>query len=256
MRKVRKQSDRLIKELLELRNSRKQSLDDFNFNFLLNFGDHCRLMHSNIGKDKNKEFYEVAYRQYFVFLVSSWETFFRDLFVYIYTRDIKSTEKLLEKMNIPSDYIVQNDVTLVELLSKSFNFQSIDDLESAYDSMWKENFLVSICETNLSTIGVNGKVSRDFCISSLFPDWHTVILKIFSIRHKIVHDSNYRIEPEPKFMQKAEVVFLLIPQLVTYLVAQRYQLKHTVMSDGKVSVPYIFSIDDVLSDPADWKVVK
>ena len=190
MRKVRKQTGKIVDELLSLRDSRK-SIDEFNFTFLTNFSDNSRLMHVFVGEDRN-ELFDVAFRQYLVFLVSCWETFFRDLFVYVNTRDPDSIVKLIDQMKVNEDILDLSKITLPELLSKSFNFQNINDLESAYNSLWGANFLESVCETKTEVCGVNGKVASGFSVNSLFGDWHSTITKAFNIRHKIVHDASYR----------------------------------------------------------------
>ncbi len=190
LKKVRKKTDKLIDELLSLRESRK-SIDDFNFSFLTNFSENSRLMHSTINQnDKDSGLFNIAYRQYFVFLVSCWETFFRDLFVFVYTRVPYSIKLLLEKMKITDDAHDLSTISLAELLSKSFNFQNLSDLEVAYNSLWKSNFMESICNTETGICGVDGKVSEGFSTGLLFPDWHSLIHEAFGIRHKVVHDAN------------------------------------------------------------------
>ena len=253
MAKFRKQTSHLIEELINLRNSRS-SIDDFNFNFLKNFSENSQLMHFHLQKDKNADsLLEVAHRQYFVFLVSCWETFFRDLFIFINSNDVESIERLLTTMNISEKSPELKNITLVELLSKSFNFQNISDLESAYSNLWSEDFLESICTTETALCGLNGKVSEKFCISKIFPDWRELIDISFEIRHKIVHDANYRPKNDFDLIQKAEALFLILPQIVTYLVAKRYKLKYMALSDGELTVPYIFTMKDILA--TDWKVL-
>lgn len=254
MKKIKNPSDKLIREILSLRNSRK-SLDDYTFNFLLNYGDHCRLIHfllTKINKKKDEDIYNAAYRQYFVFLVSSWETFFRDLFVYVYAKDQESIKKLLENIN-HSEQTEMQDISSSELLSKCFNFQNLEDIEHAYNAMWGNNFLKTICEKEIKDIGIDGRIAKDFSLNTLFPDWHVLLQQAFSIRHNIVHDANYRIEPDKNFVQKVEVIFLLIPQLASYSIANKYNFKRVVMSNGEYAVPYIFSIKDILS--SDWYIV-
>lgn len=252
MIKVRRQTDKIVDELLSLRDSRK-SIDDFYFAFLTNFSDNSRLMHVFVAKDRN-ELFDVAFRQYLVFLVSCWETFFRDLFVYVNTKDSVSVEKLIDQMKVRESTLDLSKITLPELLSKSFNFQNINDLESAYDSFWGSNFLESVCETKTEVCGLNGRVVSGFSISLSFEDWHSTILKVFNIRHKVVHDASYRPEIDVPFMQQAEVIFLLIPQLATHFVAERFGIKRVALSNGEFSVPYIFLVNDVISD--DWEIVE
>ena len=212
-------------------------------------------MHSFVtsGSD-NKELLAIVYRQYYVFLVSCWETFFRDVFVYVHTQDERLTESLLEKMKPAIDTFNDDDIALPELLSKSFNFQNINDLEEAYDEVWGTNFLKHICSMDIGPCGVNGKVSGEFVVDNLFDDWHNDIIKTFSIRHKVVHDANFRPEVDIQFIQKAEAIFLLIPQIATQFIAERFNLKRIVFTKGEHCVPYIFTVSDILAN--DWQVVE
>ena len=254
MRRIRKKTDRIVDELLALRISRK-SIDDFFFSYQVNFYENCRLMHSYIDSDsETKELFPVAYRQYYVFLVSCWETFFRDVFVYVHTKDENIVERLLENMKPAIDTFEESDIAIPELLSKSFNFQNINDLEEAYNGMWGSCFLKHVCSTDIGHCGINGQVTNGFVVETLFNDWRDVINKTFSIRHQVVHDANYRPKIDIEFIQKAEALFLLIPQVATHLIANKFNLKRIAFSNGEFSVPYIFTVSEILSN--DWEVVE
>jgi len=254
LRRIRKITDKLIDELIALRDSRK-SIDDFFFSHQVNFYENCRLMHSFLKSGgENKELLAIAYRQYYIFLVSAWETFFRDVFVYIHTQDEMIAESLLGKMKPAIDTFDDENITLPELLSKSFNFQNITDLEEAYDEVWGTNFLNHICSTDIGPCGINGNISGGLVVDDLFDDWRDYIIKTFSTRHKVVHDANFRPAIDIKFIQKAEAVFLLIPQIATQLIAERFNLKRVAFTNGEHSVPYIFTVSEMLAK--DWQVVE
>lgn len=254
MRRIRKKKEKLVDELINLRDSRK-SIDDFLFSHQTNFYENCRIMHSFVANDSdNRELLAIAYRQYYVFLVSSWETFFRDLFVYVYTLDEKLLDCLLKNMTPKIHKFDDDDIELPELLSKSFNFQNLNDLEDAFDKLWGSNFLKNICSTDIGPCGINGQVSNGLIMNNIIDDWHDIVIKTFSIRHKVVHDANFRPEVNIKFIQKAEAVFLLIPQVATHFVAEKFSLKRFVLSNGKHSVPYIFTVSEILAN--DWQVVE
>lgn len=253
MRKIRKKTDKLIDELIALRDSRK-SIDDFLCSHKINFYENCRLMHSFVINGSSREFLVIAYRQYYVFLVSCWETFFRDVFVYVHTQDEGLTEGLLKKMKPDIETFNNDDISLPELLSKSFNFQNIDDLEDAYYDIWGTNFFKYICSTDIGPCGINGKISGGFVMDNLFTNWHEDIIKVFSIRHKVVHDANFRPEIDIQFIQKAEAIFLLIPQIATQLIAKKFSLKRIVLQKDKHRVPYIFTVSEILAN--DWLIIE
>ncbi|MCL1078611.1 hypothetical protein D5R81_11920 [Parashewanella spongiae] len=253
MKKIRKKTDKLVDELIDLRSSRK-SIDDFCSSHQINFYENCRLMHSFVSNDeKNKDLLIIAYRQYYVFLVSCWETFFRDVFVYIHTKNENLTNRLLKKMKPAADTFDECDIALSELLSKSFNFQNVKDLEEAFDDLWGGSFLQNICTTDIGTCGISGQVSGEFVVNNFFDDWHEVVNKTFSIRHKVVHDANYRPEVDIQFIQKAEAIFLLIPQVATHFIAQKFSFKRIAFSKNGQYLPYIFTVSEILSD--DWVVI-
>lgn len=94
-------------------------------NFLQNIYDNSILMHSIIANENNtKTLVTIESRQYSVFLVSCWETFFRDIFVYVYSIDKKSLSKLVNKFKPFKKNDSRNEIELAELLSESFNFQN------------------------------------------------------------------------------------------------------------------------------------
>lgn len=250
MKKVRKITTKLAEELLSLRSNRK-SIDEYLYSFLDNFHENCKLTHSLIVKGKTAEnIYKAAFRQYFVFLVSCWETYFRDVFVYIHSRDEELTAQLVERMIITTNTDNDFDITLPELLSKSFNFQNINDLEDAYNGLWGGDFLRHVCTSGIAPCGINGKFFPALSVESIITDWRDIIDEVFSIRHKAVHDANFRPEINIELIQSAEILFLLIPQFSSHMLAHKFKLPYILMSDGETSAPYIFSIQDILAD--DW----
>jgi hypothetical protein len=255
MKNIRKETDRLRNELINLRNSRK-SISEFSDNFLKNYSDNCRIVHFVLNSEKaSKSILLTASRQYFVFLVSSWETYFRDTFVYIYTLDEKLLEELLKHVLKHSKHeFTTQTISLPELLSKNFNFQNLDDIKTSFNELWKGDFLEYVCTETTEICGFNGEFHHGFSINQLFEDWKEIIETSFDIRHKVVHDANYRLKLDPKFIQKSEALFLMIPQFVTYFLGKRFNLNLILLSDGKFVAPYIFSIQDILAD--DWEIVE
>lgn len=249
--KPRKVTDKLRGELLALKNSRG-TIDDFCTNYLGNFSDNAKSTHFSLtGSSLVKS---VAYRQYFVFLISSLETFFRDIFIYVHSIDAELMDKLLEKFENTEKLNNSEEFSSIEVLSKSFNFQNVNDLELAFDQLWGGSFLDVICDASISPCGFNGKVFQSVCVKNMMPAWRDVFNKTFSIRHKVVHDANYRPDNNMKLAQEAELVFLLIPQITTYVLAKKYKLKSVFLNCSGKEYPYIFSIHDMLAE--DWVVVE
>ncbi|EQA5669460.1 HEPN domain-containing protein [Cronobacter malonaticus] len=254
MRKIRKTKPHIIEELKLLRETRKP-FEGFTFTFLKNISEHCNLMHSLILKESDKKaLFKIAYRQYFVSLVSCWETYFRDVFVYVHSRDNVLTNRLLEKMEVDASSYDSSDITLPELLSKSFNFQNLNDLEQAYNGLWGDDFLQKICTLDFAPCGFNGKIATKMIAENLIPNWRIILEKTFRTRHRVVHDANFRPEIDINLIQKAEAIFLLIPQLSSIMITKKLNLNYTLISKNDAKFPYIFSMHDILAN--DWHIIE
>ena len=243
--KHRKITDKLRAELLALKTSRG-TIDDFCSNYLSNFSENAQVMHFAL--KGTQAINSVAYSQYFVFLVSSLETFFRDIFIYIHSVDAELMDKLIEKFKITERLPNSEELTSIEVLSKSFNFQNLNDLESAFDQVWGGRFLYTVINTSISPCGFNGKVFQHVCAKNHFPSWKNILSETFSIRHKVVHDANFRPESNMELARQAESLFLLLPQITTLVVAKKYKLKSVFLKSNGNDCPYIFSIHDILAE--------
>lgn len=249
--KPRKVTSRLKDELIQLKDSRG-TIDDLYLNYLNNFSENAKLIHFSL--KGSTLIRSVARRQYLVFLISSIETFFRDLFIYVHSVDDELMNKLLRKFKNLDNYYSLEELSLIEVLSKSFNFQNINDLEIAFDQLWGISFLETICNSSINPCGFNGKVFQTLCISAMFPDWKSIFNEVFAIRHKVVHDANFRPNDITELVQKAEALFLLIPQLTIFLIVEEYKLPSIFLKTEDSTLPYIFSIHDILAE--DWYMVE
>lgn len=250
----RKLTPKLKRELVELRESRK-SIDEYYFNFLSNFYEISKFIHLQIDNRIPKSMFAVAYRQYISFLISIWETFFRDIFVFLCSNEKSIENKFINKLKIKKAKIDNLSRTeIIELISKCYNFQDIRDINLAFSIILQEDFLTNISEYKIPYWGISGKVAKDFQLKKLDRKWKENLEKTFEIRHKIIHDANFRPEINIKFIQNAEVLFLLIPQIFSIEISLKYSLKHIYLHNKKgENCPAIFTIKDILSE--DWEVV-
>lgn len=253
MKEIRKQSKKLEKELINLKTNRK-SIDEFLLNFLQNIYDNSILMHSIIANENNtKTLVTIESRQYSVFLVSCWETFFRDIFVYVYSIDKKSLSKLVNKFKPFKKNDSRNEIELAELLSESFNFQNLKDIRKPFDILWDSDFLQYICSKEFEYIGMNGKIASGFSIDSLFPNWNKIINNAFETRHKVIHYANFRPIINFHTIQQTEALFVIFPQVMALLLIKKYGFKTSFFSVDYPRIPYLFSIKDILA--TDWGII-
>lgn len=254
MKPIRKQTEKLLGELRLLRDSRK-SIDVYNYNFLTNFYDCCKFMHLQISNKVGMPMLNTAYRQYCILLISCWETFFRDVFVLVHTKDEELLKQLVVTLKNYHEalHLKPDDISSSELVSKCFNFQNIDDLNNAFSTLIGSDFLDYVCKQVIPSCAIKGKHTTNFSIEGLFADWREILTNGFTIRHNVVHDANYRPIFDIKMIQKVEALFLLIPQVATYFIATRFNLPLICMVSGDCNFgPALFVVNDILAD--DWEV--
>ncbi len=251
-----KVTDKLIKQMLELRHSRN-NIEHYNFNFLINISRYAALIHRIIEIRLEEELFKVAVSQYLVCLVSCWETFFRDTFLFITSNDEDFRKKISSLVGIKSDALDENLYN--ELLSKYFNFQNFDDIESSFSPIFVGNMFFTITNYVFPHLGINGQIAGDFCYESVFPNSLDSVKQVYEERHKIVHDANYRHILHNKFVQQIEATFIIFPQIFTIWMSEKYNLplmattinvqnsNNNLVEQTEISVPYLFTIKEMLS---------
>lgn len=271
MKIKKKLKEKLIKELLELRNSRNK-IENFTNNFVLNFAYRhsfiSKLLEGYKSKSLNDKItLEVASSYYLSSLVTCWETYFRDIFVFVCDIDVKIQDKIkliLEEKNILLDKIEEQNISIGEFMSKQYNFQDLSQLTEALNYIFDEEF------DNISDYVYLAMNREDYFSNINFlMYWYykdkenfgknidETIQKIFEIRHKVTHDANYRFKINSEFMTKVDDCMFLIPQFISQLICEKYNLerrmakldkdKNLIIGREKEegAVPIIFTIKDL-----------
>lgn len=260
--KKRRLTPKLLDQLSELRNTR-ESIDRYYLNFLVNAAKYANFVHYVLEFKPDNETLQIPIIQYISSLVSCWETFFRDVFIFMTSIDTAFMNDICNKLNIDSSTYKNliDDDTFSEFLSKSFNFQSIDEIESAFEFIFNKHMFSIIGSYEIPNLFIRGRFKKDFCINKLFPEWEADIFKAFDERHKITHDANYIkcINIDKRFIQSVETIFVIFPQVLSIWLASKYNLSYTTMlmnteqltiskdNDNSNSYPYLFIIDDLIS---------
>ncbi len=257
-----KMTVRLNKQIKELQNSRN-NIEDYSFNFLINIYRHSALIHELIKIRLKTDLLEVATSQYIISLVSCWETFFRDSFVFVASKDENFRKEIVKLVDVKQEVVesLERDNLMADLLSKSFNFQNFEDVESSFSPIFKKQMFTTIGNHIFDNLGLNGQIATDFCYEVIFPNYIEPIKQVYEERHKITHDANYRSNLGIDLLQKAEASFVVFPQLFTIWMSNKMGLPLTTSDNeiqgsvkrSKVVVPYIFTIKDILA--TDWVVV-
>lgn len=262
-------------EIKEYRDTRKENLDnDFMLtitcNILNNLGDRNNFIHEQLDKYKSekKELdknLRVSTGLYICSLITCWETFFRDLFIFISNHDSAINQRLETELNSE----IPLDLTVGEFYARKYNFQNLTQTREAFDYILQRETIE--LSDYFSNEVFNGLLFVEYAM--IFKWIHEGNLKkkidetlnsAFGIRHRVTHDANYLIEYDPILLAEIECVFQMIPQFFISHFAIKYSQKRIVFNkDGKYiritdnptedEVPYIFNVKDFMTN--DWQVV-
>lgn len=232
---------RKLIELKEYRESRKETEDnDFmltiTMNLISNLGDRNNFIHQQLNEYKNQKKkldknLKIITGLYICSLITCWETFFRDLFIFLCNTDIEIKNRLSSMLTEE----IPLDLTIGEYHARKFNFQNLRQTREAFDYIFQRE---TIHITDYFTQDVfNGILHADYAIifkwihEGTFKEKVNKILeKGFNIRHKVTHDANYLIDFDSKLLSQIESIFQVIPQFFTASFAKKYSQKRIVFN--------------------------
>jgi hypothetical protein len=257
-----------IKKLNDIRNRRKTRFkgnrNDYFTSILFNLMDQYCTRISYIRKIKKlyekKEINYVEFKHavgfYVCSLITCWETFFIDIFIFMCNNELQITE--LD--NKDQKNILDEDISLGEYYARNYNFQNLESIKKAFDFVFKEN-KNDITDYLLNNLD-NYIVSKDYAILIKWDSKNVLNTKLldilseaFDIRHLVIHDANYKIEYNPKLLTEIEIALICIPQLFLHKNAIKYNQKRIVFNETGIytyltdcpkdnEYPYIFTASD------------
>lgn len=228
----------LLKELAELKNNRT-SFNDFSVSYLLNVFSRYNLMHHILKESdfkKDKQSIPIAAGQYISSLVTCWETYFRDIFVYVVDQDPNKKSEIgdfLIQKGMSTQELENANLNLSDYGSKQYNFQDLNDTCSALNFLLNENknritdfidgLLENVCfaEPNFLLYWMHEK-------KDISQELYSILEEGFEIRHKVIHDANFSYQIEPNFISAFEDCMVIFPQLISILLAEKYNAKRPV----------------------------
>lgn len=234
---------KVVNEIIELRDSREDVLN-FMTNFLENVGLRYNFIHDLLKDYKAKEQksnqnIKIASGLYLSSLVTCWETFLKDVVVFLVEVDENAKEnvkKFLIEKQITEEELQKHGISLGEFITKQFNFQNLSDATEAFNFLFNDN-KANITEYIYTTM--SGDIifsSPNFILywmqqkEDVSANLEEILLKVFSIRHKVVHDANFIFDIDAEFMTKAEDCFILFPQFISIWLSERYNQKRSVIN--------------------------
>ncbi|MEW5553116.1 hypothetical protein ABGT22_24910 [Peribacillus frigoritolerans] len=233
----------LLKELGELKNNRT-SFNDFSVSYLLNVSSRYNLMHHILNDKelrKDKQSIYIAAGQYISSLVTCWETYFRDIFVYVVEQDPNKKSEIsnfITEKGMSTQELENAQLNLSDYGSKQYNFQDLNDTCSAL------NFLLNDSKNRITEFIEGSLVDVVFTKPNFLLYWlqeekdisqelYTVLEQGFEIRHKVIHDANFIYKIEPHFINAFEDCIVIFPQLISIILAKKYNAKRPVYNVKK-----------------------
>ncbi len=227
MSKNRKKNltEALIIQMQQLKDSRDRAIDKYYLSFIINiyremtFREHVRKITESF--NNNRDIYNSSVSYSIISIISCWETFFRDIFVFIINTDNEVRDKLLESVDIAMSSKIQESGTVADYFSKLYNFQSINDIKEAFNLVLNEKDIFQTIGGVIIPFTKNEEIYK-FSLNHSFPKWFDYVELMFQERHRIVHDANYRTEISLKELEKAENAFLYFPQIYAFWLNGRF----------------------------------
>lgn len=265
-----------IHEIKDYRKTRNPENDnDFMItilmNLLNNLNDRNNFIHKELqdykhNKKKIDKRLKIIIGLYICSLVTCWETFFRDIFIYLCDVDPKNNSNVIRSLINEKPH----DLTLGEYMATKYNFQNLNQTKMAFDDLLQKK--TETISDYFSSEMFDGVFHKDYSLilkwirdGSLKSNIDFVLKTGFEIRHKVTHDANYLINCNGKLLSKIECVFQVVPQLFIAYFAGIYSQKRMVfnLTEGYVRITdnptkdeknYAFTANDFMAD--DYILVK
>lgn len=234
-------------------------------NLLLNLSARNNFIHSLLGRYKieNKKVdsdLKIASSLYVCSLITCWETFFRDLFIFISNHDDLIRQRIAIGCN--SENLV--DLSIGEFVASKYNFQNLLQTREAFDFLFQKT-TVKLSEYFSNEVFGEAVFSEYIVISKWIQDGNLngnldeALVNAFKLRHRIMHDANYLMDWDPEMLAALECVFQVVPQFFISHISEKYSQKRVVFHKTEKciritdtptvdEVPYIFSSKDFMAN--------
>jgi hypothetical protein len=223
-------------------------------NFIYNFCRSAYLMHKVLPQFRDqKGIIQESIRNYIISTATCLETFYRDLLIFVLSQDETTLERVLPDLREKTTYsdihsLLQDGIKFAEIAVADASFQNISEIETFMSKLFFPNSYLQELDSFFLECFIPARSART--IFKLDNSWRSDFAKIFIHRHSFVHDANKVCDIELSEIRQLETIALLVPQLTTYLIANKFS---KVVLSKEHNTPVIFIIEDIISD--DWEVV-
>jgi len=196
-------------------------------------------------------------RQFVIGLVSCFETFFRDMFVY-YLDNNKSVLDMYwtESHGTLGDSGEAGDpveISRAELLADTINFQNMHSVDHAFRHIFVGGGTLSQrLSSHKATVSIPSRADNGLAQLALPDDWLDVFDSLLRLRHRLVHDANFAPEIPTKDLGVFELYVLWVAQFFHFVIAQTL-VDYQIIVDQN-GIPVMLLGEDLVSD--DWNLME
>jgi hypothetical protein len=254
-----------IEKLNSLRANRKGDENAF-LNLISSLYTERMFVYVLLAQKLSENWTKTIISHYIVSLVTCWETFFRDVFVFLLKRNpsIASEHAQNARVRKALGRAPGSEPDQTEYIASLFNFQNLESLLDAFGPFFGEDGSLDL-PTNEHVL-VNSKRYgwSMFSLPAIFPDWKENLDFILQERHRIIHDANHSCTVSRKDIRELEAVLFFYLQLFGILVSGRFELPWIKLdiTTSVLSITFgtnsdwrniVITFDDLLSD--DWETL-
>lgn len=263
-RRKKKINDDFLNILKDI-NANRNGIDKYYNNFLINAARTIMFTDSvekEVGELK-KEAEESLIEHSIVFLISTWETFFRDICVFLINEVKEISDRAESIIGIDKLDEVEKIGIKAEYYSKLYNYQNINEIRSSFLNLLNCDVFEEVGNHIIPYI--EDKQGYKYNLNVSLKGWFSIVVEVFEERHKIIHDANYRTKYSMKDIKKIENILLCFPQIFCIWISERYSNKFEVMrlnpkdgcisrkNDINLSIPFLVDRKKVLGK---WHIME
>ncbi len=163
---------------------------------------------------------------YIVSLVTCWETFFRDIFVFLLKRNPALAAQLAQNARVRKvlGRSPASEADQAEYIAGVFNFQNIDSLSEAFAPILGGHRGLDLPTREHVFVNSKARGWVKFSLPALFPEWKANLDFILQERHRIIHDANHSCTVTRRDIRQLESVLFFYLQLFGSFVSVRFDL--------------------------------
>lgn len=154
------------------------------------------------------------------------ETLFRDIFIYVVDNKSGYDEWVIDTYNLKIKG--ESEISKSYLLAEIFNFQNLNDINSAFSLLIGEDVLDEI--GNMVIYIFDKEEIKKLALNKSIPKWKADLEEALNTRHNIVHDSSYLLTQETINIEDFQDVVLYFSQIFSIYIMRYFKIPYGTMT--------------------------